>query len=190
MPKPVIFLDMDGTLIRSIPYNVEPYRMSLTPGASQAIGLLAERGFTFIVVSNQSGVAFGRFAEEALTGVTQKLELLVGLCGGKLEGVYYCLHHSGGIVPEYSFECSCRKPKPGMILQAIKDHDVDVSSSWMIGDTLDDVEAGNRAGLRSILVDEQHEGMWQKSPFRDPEIIVKDLIEAAEQICCLPILKG
>lgn len=190
MPKPVIFLDMDGTLIRSIPYNVEPYRMSLTPGASQAIGLLAERGFTFIVVSNQSGVAFGRFAEEDLTGVTQKLELLIGLCGGKLVGVYYCPHHSGGIVPSHSFECSCRKPKPGMILQAIKDHDVDVSSSWMIGDTLDDVEAGNRAGLRSILVDEQQEGLWQKSPYRDPEILVKDLKEAAEQICCLPILKG
>jgi D-glycero-D-manno-heptose 1,7-bisphosphate phosphatase len=185
MPQPVIFLDKDGTLIHDVPYNVEPHRIRLKPGACEAITLLAERGFKFIVISNQSGVAFGRFEEAALKAVTQKLELLIGLCGGTLEDVYYCPHHTGGIVPAYSIECACRKPKPGMVHQGISEHDVDVASSWMIGDILDDVEAGSRAGLRTILVDDQHETLWHKGPYRNPEIIVRNLKEAAEYICQL-----
>jgi histidinol phosphatase-like enzyme len=88
-----------------------------------------------------------------------------------------------GIIQEYTIECKCRKPAPGMILQAANDVQIDVSASWMIGDILNDVEAGNRAGCRTCLIDNGNETEWVKGPFRTPTYISANFLEAAKHIC-------
>lgn len=180
-------MDKDGTLIEDVPYNVDPHEVRLTEGAGPAIRRLAHEGFRFIVVSNQPGVALGKFPESDLLKVSRKLDVLFKESEGVLEGAYYCPHDRHGIVSFYARECSCRKPQPGLLLQAIRDHDVDVPSSWMIGDILDDVEAGNRAGLRTIFLDNGHETLWRRGPFRHPEVHLNNLKEAAEYICLLKV---
>src|SRR5690606_38184214 len=134
------------------------------------------------VVSNQAGVAKGLFQEEDLQPVRRKLENLFRLEGLELSGFYYCPHHPEGLVADYSLSCSCRKPAEGMIVKAARELSIDLQSSWMIGDILNDVEAGNRAGCRSILVNHGNETEWLDGPFRKPDFIASDMGHAAEFI--------
>lgn len=177
---PAVFLDKDGTLIPDIPYNVEPSKIQLAEFARSALANLRDRGFKLIVISNQSGVARGYFAESALKGVEQRLqELLTPI---RLDGFYYCPHHPQGKVLQYQLECECRKPKAGMLLRAAQEHQIDLARSWMIGDILNDVEAGKRAGCRSILIDNGNETEWILTEARKPDFRVANLAEAAEAI--------
>jgi histidinol phosphatase-like enzyme len=116
--------------------------------------------------------------------VEQRLAELFIENGARLSGFYCCSHHPEGTVPELSVECECRKPRPGLLLQAAADHAVDLSRSWMIGDILDDIEAGKRAGCRTILVDNGHETQWLCMPraLRTPDVIVADLDSAAQAV--------
>jgi histidinol-phosphate phosphatase family protein len=150
-PLPAVFVDKDGTLVCDVPYNVDPDRIELAPGAGDALARLAAAGYAIVVVSNQSGVARGLFAEEALAAVERRLRELLATSDVALAGFYYCPHHPAGRVSNYAVTCTCRKPEPGMILQAADDLHLDLSRSWMVGDILDDVEAGNRAGCRSSI---------------------------------------
>ena len=175
-----VFLDKDGTLIPDIPYNVEPSQITLANFARSALGRLSDRGFKLIVVSNQSGVARGYFAESALIGVEQRLQELLSPI--RLNGFYYCPHHPHGKVDQYRIECECRKPKAGMLLKAAAEHQIDLARSWMIGDILNDVEAGKSAGCRSILIDNGNETEWILSAAREPHFRVTNLAEAAEAI--------
>ena len=134
------------------------------------------------MISNQAGVAYGYFKEEALKGVQQKVDELLLPAGVILDGYYFCPHHPKGTVQQYTFECDCHKPKPGMILQAAKDFHVNLSSSFMIGDILNDVEAGKRAGCKGILLDNGNETEWILNEQRTPDKIVKNFKEAAEWI--------
>lgn len=177
-----LFLDKDGTLIENVPYNVDPDRIHLTPRAAEGLTLLCEAGFRLIVVSNQSGVAFGRFEEGALAGVERRMRELLGEAGLELAGFYYCPHHPQGSVPEYARACDCRKPEPGMILRAAEDLGIDPAASWFAGDILDDVEAGHRAGCRSVLVHRGHETEWRLGPLRYPDLLAVDLCDAARKI--------
>ncbi len=180
MDAPVVFLDKDGTLVEDIPYNIDPARMNLAAGAVAGLRLLAEAGFHFVVVTNQSGVARGFFKEEALRVVAGRLDALVQEAAGRtLDGFYYCPHHPQGVIPQYARKCSCRKPQPGLLLAAAKDLEIDLSRSWMVGDILDDIEAGKRAGCRTVLINNGHETVWQPCPYRTPEIIAANLEEAA-----------
>jgi histidinol-phosphate phosphatase family protein len=182
MDRRAVFLDKDGTLVENIPYNVDPSRIRLGPGAAEGLARLHAAGFLLIVVSNQSGVARGLFQEVALTAVRDRLiELLAGL-GVPLGGFHYCPHHPQGPVARYAIACSCRKPEPGMILTAAREHSVSVSDSWMVGDILDDVEAGRRAGCRTVLLDTGHETLWRRSAIRRPDFVAGDLDEAARLI--------
>ncbi len=174
-----VFLDKDGTLLENVPYNAEPARMRLAAGAAEGIRLLDRAGFRLFVVSNQSGVARGHFREEQLMRVEERLRALMRGAGARLDGFYYCPHHPQGTVAEYSTTCTCRKPEPGMIFDAARDHRIDLGRSWFIGDILDDVEAGNRAGCRTILIDNGHETEWLMSPERTPDHVAADLLEAA-----------
>jgi histidinol-phosphate phosphatase family protein len=180
--SPAVFLDKDGTLVEDIPYNVDPDRIRLAPGAAEGAVLLAEAGFTLVVVSNQSGVARGLFAEEAIFGVERRLRELLAAEGVSLGGFYYCPHHPLGNVRKYSRACDCRKPQPGMLTAAAADLELDLSQSWLIGDILDDVEAGNRAGCRTVLLDNGHETLWRWNPWRRPWGTAADVAEAARQI--------
>ena len=181
--RPVIFLDKDGTLIQDIPYNVDPRKMVFEPGAVNGLRRLFEAGYRFVVVTNQSGVARGYFREEALQAVEYRLrEMMQTEASVPLDAFYYCPHHPDGTVPQYAVECTCRKPEPGMLYQAAQERSISLNTSWMIGDILNDVEAGKRAGCRTVLLDVGHETEWQDGPHRRPDLMVTNLEEAAEWI--------
>lgn len=177
-----IFLDKDGTLIPDVPYNVDPAKISLMPGAIEGLKRLHSLGYGLVVVSNQSGVARGFFPESALAGVEQRLRSLLRAANLPLAGFYYCPHHPEGPQVEYAIDCDCRKPAPGLLFRAAADLNLNLSQSWMVGDILNDVEAGRRAGCHTILINNGNETEWLLSPLRTPHYQVKDLSEAATVI--------
>jgi len=178
----VVFLDKDGTLIENVPYNADPALIRLMPEARRAIMRLVRAGFSIAVVSNQSGIARGYFPEAAMAAVRERLTELFAPMGADLVGFYYCPHHPEGSIEEFAIDCDCRKPAAGMILRAAAELGVDPAESWMVGDTLDDVEAGNRAGCRTILLDNGHETEWRVDGRRWPGLVVPDLDRAAAHI--------
>ncbi|MCA1725877.1 MAG: HAD-IIIA family hydrolase, partial [Thermomicrobia bacterium] len=107
---------------------------------------------------------------------------LLAAIGVPLAGFYYCPHHPDGVVPEYAVSCLCRKPSHGLIIRAGREHDIDRAASWFVGDILDDIEAGNRAGSRTLLIDNGGETLWEVGPDRIPDAIARDLAEAARVI--------
>ncbi len=177
-----VFLDKDGTLVEDVPYNVDPRQIRLAAGSAAGVRLLHAAGYRLFVISNQSGVARGLFPESALAGVEAALRRLLADAGAPLSGFYYCPHYPDGVVPTYSVACDCRKPAPGLIRRAAADHDLDLPASWFIGDILDDVEAGHRAGCRAILLDNGHETEWLPGPGRAPDYMAPDLAAAARTI--------
>ncbi len=179
MGAAAVFLDKDGTLLEDVPYSVDRSNMKVLQGAGEGLRLLSSAGYRLLVVSNQSGVARGYFPEQALVGVETRLGEMFTELGVPLEAFYFCPHHPMGRVPEYAVSCSCRKPQPGLILRAAAEHDLDVGRSWMIGDILDDVEAGHRAGCRTVLIDNGNETEWELTPARRPDYTAPDLSEAA-----------
>lgn len=144
-----VFFDKDGTLVKDLPYNVRPDLIVLNEGAAEAVRKLKKAEFKIFVVSNQSGIARGFFEEKDLAAVWKKLN---ELCETEFDGFYFCPHLPEGKIAEYSFSCDCRKPEPGMILRAAREHNLDLQNSWMIGDSPKDIEAGRRAGCRTILL--------------------------------------
>ncbi|MEI5997109.1 HAD family hydrolase [Paraburkholderia bengalensis] len=181
-PTAAVFIDKDGTLLEDEPYNVDPERMRFAPGAYEALSALACCPFKLIVISNQSGVALGRFPLESLDAVEARLRDMFASCGATLDGVYWCPHHPDGSVATYAQACDCRKPAPGMLLRASREHAIDLRASWFVGDILDDVEAGNLAGCRTILLDNGHETVWDRSHARMPTACARDLHRAALMI--------
>jgi D-glycero-D-manno-heptose 1,7-bisphosphate phosphatase len=180
--KRAVFLDKDGTLVEDVPYNVDPGRIRLMPGVVEGLRVLHTAGYRLLVVSNQSGVARGYFTEDALAAVEQRLRELLAEAEVPLTGFYYCPHHPGGVVPAYAFACCCRKPEPGLLIRAASELSLDLGRSWLVGDILDDVEAGRRAGCRTVLIDNGHETEWRFSPSRLPQYRAADLAEAATLI--------
>jgi D-glycero-D-manno-heptose 1,7-bisphosphate phosphatase len=177
-----IFLDKDGTLIPDIPYNVDPEKITLSSNAVAGLQTLQNDGYKFIIISNQSGVARGYFAEDKLLAVASKIEELFTLNNLNLEGFYYCPHHPHGTIPGYSIDCNCRKPAAGMLLRAAADHGISLENSWMIGDILNDIEAGNRAGCKTVLINNGNETEWVEGPYRKPTIMCKNINEAAHKL--------
>lgn len=177
-----MFLDKDGTLIEDVPYNVRPEQIRLTPHAGEGLRMLQDAGYRLIVVSNQSGVARGYFKERDLQAVEARVRAALIDEGVHLDGWYYCPHHPEGSVAKYAVNCGCRKPDPGLILRAASDHVIARRDSWVVGDILDDVEAGRRAGCRTVLIDNGNETVWKPGPFREPHYRVSHLLGAARAI--------
>lgn len=182
IPRRAIFLDKDGTLIENVPYNVALEKIRFTKGALAGLRSLYAANYALFVISNQSGVARGYFPEAALVDVELYLRQQFELAGVSLQGFYYCPHHPEGKVLPYSTACDCRKPQPGLLRQAAVEHGISLTDSWMIGDILNDVEAGRAAGCRTILLDNGNETEWQISPQRIPNYTVTDIQEAAQVI--------
>jgi histidinol-phosphate phosphatase family protein len=170
---PAVFLDKDGTLVEDVPFNVDPARVRLGPGAAEGLAALHAGGFLLVVVSNQSGVAGGLFPESALTGVWARLGAL--LAPVPLAGCYHCPHGPAD-------GCDCRKPEPGLLRRAAAELGIDLARSWMVGDILNDVEAGRRAGCRTVLIDNGNETEWAPGPDRRPHHTAPDLARAARVI--------
>ena len=177
-----VFLDKDGTLIEDVPYNVAPEQMRLVPDAPEALHLLARSGYRLIVVSNQPGVALGMFPEYALRAVEQRLQELLLPAGVSLHGFYYCPHFPRARIPAYRLHCNCRKPAPGMLTRAARDHSLQLRSSWLVGDILDDIEAGRRANCKTVLINNGNETEWELTAERCPHAVANNLLEAARTI--------
>lgn len=177
-----VLLDKDGTLLNDVPYNVDPARMALAPGAARALRQLSSLGMPIAVVSNQPGVALGHFPEIALCAVRERLCELFREHGAVLAGFFYCPHHPQGTVPRYTRLCDCRKPRPNLLRQAAMCLNVSLRHSWMVGDILDDIEAGHAARCRTILVDCGNETEWRRGPQREADFVVQQLDAAADII--------
>ena len=177
--RKAIFLDKDGTLVNDVPYNVDPDLITLSPHVVEGLRLFSRLGYQLLIVSNQSGVARGLFPESALDRVWRRLDALLAAEDIHLADHYYCPHHEDGAVTAYAKPCDCRKPRPGMLLRAAAEHDIDLQASWMVGDILNDVEAGHRAGCHTILIDNGNETEWLLTPQRIPDLTVPDLHAAA-----------
>ena len=152
MSKRAVFLDRDGTIIEDVGFVRRVEDVKLLPQAAQAIAKLNGAGWAVVVVTNQSGVARGLHTEQDVAATNQRMTDLLKRQHARLDAIYYCPHLPEGKVPEYAVVCNCRKPRPGMILQAATDLDIDLARSVMIGDAPRDVEAGLAAGTRAVLL--------------------------------------
>lgn len=177
---PAVFLDKDGTLIEDVPYNVDPALLRFTPNALPALRRLADAGYLLVIVTNQSGLATGRFSSAQFAVLQQALLAKLRDEGGiEIAGVFVCPH-----APALAdgTGCDCRKPQPGMLRMAAAAHGIDLARSWMVGDILNDVEAGRRAGCQTVLLDRGGETEWLLSALRTPHHVCADLAEAADAI--------
>lgn len=173
-----IFLDKDGTVVKDVPYNVDPKKIQLMSGSREGLQLLHNAGYRLIVITNQPGLAYGYFLEKDLRAAEAYLHQFMCEFGVLLAGFYYCPHKPYSIY-DYDTGCTCRKPKPGLIFRAAREHGIDIKHSWFVGDILNDVEAGRNAGCKTILIDNGNETEWILSQNRLPHYKVKNLLEAA-----------
>jgi D-glycero-D-manno-heptose 1,7-bisphosphate phosphatase len=147
-----VFLDRDDTVIVDPGYISDPSMVRLIDGAAGAIASLAAAGYATVIVTNQSGVARGMLTEETLERIHTELRRQLAVQGTAVDAIYYCPYHPEGSVSAYCRDSDLRKPSPGMLLAAAKDLSLDLAQSWMVGDSRRDIEAGRRAGCRTVLV--------------------------------------
>jgi D-glycero-D-manno-heptose 1,7-bisphosphate phosphatase len=149
-----IFLDRDGVLIEDVDLLTNHDDIRILEGVPQALKSLKEAGFRLIVISNQTVVARGLATEADVYAINAEMERLLGEVGGPhLDGFYFCPHHPKATLPAYRVACECRKPRPGLLLRAAREHDLDLDSSFAVGDRITDIIAGSSAGCRTVLVE-------------------------------------
>ncbi len=153
MANKAIFLDRDDTLVEDPGYMNHPDQLKLLDGIPETLSALKSMGYKLVIVSNQSAVARGIVTEEVLGEIHKRLEQMLAEKGASLDRIYYCPYHPEGVIAKYRRQSEYRKPNPGMLLAASRDMDIDLKESWMVGNGPDDIEAGARAGCRTIMVD-------------------------------------
>ena len=180
-----IFLDRDGTMNVSKGFISNADDLELIPGTIEAIKAINKSGALAIVITNQPVIARGECSFEELHNIHNKLKTLLGEKGAFVDDIFYCPHHPDkgfeGEVPELKFDCECRKPKTGMIDEAVKKYNIDLSKSYMVGDSTMDLELARNAGVKSVLVDTGFAGNDGKYD-RICDIEAKDLLDAIEKI--------
>lgn len=150
---PAIFLDRDGVLIRDVHLLTNPDDIRIMEGIPPALRSLKEAGFRLIVISNQTVVARGLATEQEVYAIHARVECLLEQAGApRLDGFYFCPHHPNATLPAYRVACECRKPRPGLLLRAAREHDLNLGASIVVGDRITDIIAGARAGCRTVLV--------------------------------------
>jgi D-glycero-D-manno-heptose 1,7-bisphosphate phosphatase len=179
-----VFLDRDGTINVEVQYLSKVEEFRLIPGVPYALQRLKDAGFLLVVVTNQSGIGRGLYDEAALSAIHDKMHEELATFGIAIDACYFCPHHPEHAVGDYRVDCACRKPLPGMLHEAARDLDIDLSRSFMVGDKLGDIEAGLNAGCRSLMV---KTGYGAADSLRLPEGVVayEDLQQAVEAILVL-----
>jgi D-glycero-D-manno-heptose 1,7-bisphosphate phosphatase len=194
-----VFLDRDGTIVELlydkengyIDSAVKADQLRLIPGAAEALKRLRSAGYKLILVSNQPGVAKGRVSLEEFEATRRRFDELLSKEGISLDDEYYCLHHPNALLPEYRKACDCRKPKPGLILKAAKEHNLNLNLCYMVGDDLLDIRAGKAAGCHTILISHMT-GMLMKVLDKErlePDYIAGSLSEACSIILLTPSIQ-
>lgn len=185
MGKPAVFLDRDGTINVEAGYIRDLVHLALMPGAAASIRKLNDAGIPAILATNQSGPARGYYAEAWVHTLNGRVVEMLEAEGAHLDDVFYCPHHPEGVVPEFTLECRCRKPETGMLDDAAAKHGLDLASSYMIGDKATDVEVGQRAGCRTVLLRSgfgerviSGEYQWQV----EPDFVADTLVEAIDWV--------
>jgi len=186
--KKAVFLDRDGVLNELVPnpstgeYEPphSPDDLIIFPDVIESLRILQDAGFELFLISNQPDYAKGKTPLENLQAVHAKLDRIVRSEGIRFREYYYCYHHPQGKVPEYSFECECRKPKPFFILMAAKRYTLDLSRSWMVGDRDSDIECGKAAGTKTIMIENPQSLKYRTSS--QPDFTVANLIDALQII--------
>ena len=183
--RPAVFLDRDGTVIDELGYLADPDGVKLYPGAGAALRALQHAGFALVIVTNQSGVARGLIQEQDLARVHQRLGELLGAENVVLTDVLHCPHHPTIGPDDYRRrDCECRKPRPGMLLEAARRHSLELARSFLIGDARRDLQAGWAAGLCGTLLVATGKGPQEEARLTAEErrrtLFVANLAEAAE----------
>ncbi len=182
MSNKAIFLDRDDTLIEDLDYINHPDQVKLLDGVAKALIELKAMGYKLIVASNQSGVARGIVSEQALGKIHDRLKQLLAEKGAQLDRIYYCPYHPDGVITKYRKESNWRKPNPGMLLAAADEMDIDLSQSWMIGNSSHDVEAGSQAGCKTILTNHPSHYKQHKLGELNPDYRAVNIKEAVNII--------
>jgi len=175
-----VFLDRDGTINEEVSFLSRMEQLKLFPQTPEAIRLVNAAGMKAVVVTNQSGIARGYFTEEFVRSVHDRINELLRADGAFIDGFYVCPHHpvyGNGI---YKQDCDCRKPKPGLLLQAAAELDIDLARSYMVGDMLKDIEAGKKAGAKGVLVRTGYGVNIVRTDM--PAYIAEDVLEAVQWI--------
>lgn len=181
-----VFLDRDGTVTEEAGYLTDIDMLRLIPGAGYAIRRLNQAGVKVVLVTNQSGVARGYFPESLVHAAHNKLIQMLRDEGAVLDGIYYCPHHPTAGNSEYTIACDCRKPGTGLLDRAAIELDIDIAGSFVVGDKWSDVELGQRAGAKTILVKTgfrpDDPGNIRPAHVKEPDFTAHDLSEAVEWI--------
>ena len=187
-----VFLDRDGVVNKLVyhheqgiidsPFTVEQF--TLISGTSEAILILQHAGYKVILVSNQPGIAKANLSHEVFEEIRNRMSKMLEVNGVKLDGEYYCLHHPEAVVPGLKRVCECRKPNPGLLHIAASENDIDLSQSWMIGDSITDIQAGERADCRTILIGRMKCELCQLMQEYNikPDFITPNLVQAAQYV--------
>lgn len=179
-----VFLDRDGTINKYVGFLRDIAQFELIDGVAEAVHRVNDSGYLSIVVTNQPVIARGEVTDEQLATIHNKMETLLGKGGAYIDALYYCPHHPDkgfdGEIPELKIDCDCRKPKPGMLLKAAKDFNIDLSNSWLIGDGERDIKAGINAGCKTVLLSSDN-GESRDSDFGQ-NLTAHSLLEAVEMI--------
>ncbi len=183
---PAVFLDRDGTINEQMGYINHICRFQLLPGAAEAIGKLNDASIPVVVVTNQSGLARGYFPESLLGDVHGKMEKQLAEKGAHVDGIYICPHHPEAKEEKFRENCNCRKPKTGLFEAAVKDLNIDLAGSYVVGDRWSDLKAAHKCGAKGILVltgygrgDYEYIGPQQQV---QPHFVAEDLDRAVEWI--------
>jgi len=186
-----IFLDRDGTVNKLVYYQdlgvvdspFVPSQFALIPGVAKAIFKFRKKGFFIVLVSNQPGVAKGNMRKKDFKAIDAKLDWLLAIDGTRLDAKFYCLHHPKAKIAEFRKYCSCRKPKAGMLFEAAKKHGIDLKHSYMVGDGVNDMMAGRRAGCKTVFIGSFKPELWKYlEGGKKPDIVAKNLLEVVRGI--------
>jgi D-glycero-D-manno-heptose 1,7-bisphosphate phosphatase len=188
MMKPAVFLDRDGVINELVLYTAageyepphRPEDLVICQDVPESLKALQTNGFDLFIISNQPDFAKGKTTLESIQAVHTRFDQILKSLGIRFRDYYYCYHHPDGVVPEYSFMCECRKPKPYFLEVAAKRYNIDLSGSWMIGDRDSDIECGKTAGTRTILIVNPRSSGYRG--ISNPEFTTENLKEAVQII--------